>query len=101
MKRVKRTIRIEVETERAFVISLSQSRQKPSAWCPSCNAQVEMVPVAETDLDLCHQLEAADVHFEKVNDGQVFICLGSTPNTEERSINSQQLVHNVRKEEEQ
>ena len=82
MKRVKRTIRIEVETERSYVVS----RQKSSGWCPSCNAKV--------DLDL-----------EKAPDCQAFICLGSAPNTEELNFNNQIYLqhpgHSVRKEEEQ
>ena len=84
MKRVKRTIRIEVETERAFVLSLRKYGQKSSAWCPSCNAQVEMVSLAQTGLDqqnLCQQLETSDIHFEKAPGGQVLICLGSARKT--------------------
>jgi Mor family transcriptional regulator len=106
MKKVKRTIRIEVETETSVFISLSQNRQKSSTWCTWCNATVEIVSVAKRGLSeaaLCQQLEAAHVHFENSPDGQVFICLNSAAKTGERNnqIYSQHSGHNVRKEEEQ
>lgn len=78
MKRVKRVIQIEVETERSVVIAC---RQRAIRWCRNCNLEFAFVSLTEvaalTGLTESELLQNHQLHLEKQADDQVLICLNS------------------------
>ena len=76
----KRT-RITVETDSLLILRGRTSRR---AWCPRCEAEVEMVAMKETgvmtNLDqaaLEEWLSSEDLHRLRSTDGSALICLNS------------------------
>jgi len=82
MKKMKRTVKFTVETERTFIFRGRDDR--PASWCNRCGAEVGMATVVEaaraagvSELTICRRVEACSLHFTERADGQIFICLDS------------------------
>jgi Zn finger protein HypA/HybF involved in hydrogenase expression len=78
---------ITVETWRKTV--LHRQRQKKSAWCEMCAAQVEMLSTDQaasicgsTELTIFRQVENGKLHFTETPEGNLLICSSSLTNKE-------------------
>lgn len=82
MKKLKRIVKLTVETERTLIF---RSRcDRPAAWCAVCGAEVAIATVDEaaraagvSELTICRRIEACSLRFTETPDGRVFICLDS------------------------
>jgi hypothetical protein len=78
MKRVKRTIQIEVETERSVVFAC---RRESVRWCSICEREISFVSLAEVAALAGSSAETLirnqRLHLHEQTDGQVLICINS------------------------
>ncbi len=82
MKKLKRIVKVTVETERTFIFRSRHDRRV--AWCEGCGAEVEMATVDEaarasgvSELTICRRVDARSFHSTETPDGRIFICLNS------------------------
>jgi hypothetical protein len=82
MKKMKRTVKFTVETERTLILRSRGDRRV--AWCERCGAEVEMVTVDEaarvagvSELTICRHAEGGSCHFIEDAAGRLFICLNT------------------------
>lgn len=66
----KRT-QITIETERILIVS--RRRDRTVLWCNACGKRVPMVTVDEAARN-SRLVEASQLHFARVPEGQLFIC---------------------------
>jgi hypothetical protein len=82
MKKPAHITKFTIETERTFIFRSFGSRQR--AWCPGCDADVQMATVGNaareaglSELAVYQLAEEGLVHFVEDAAGRVFVCLNS------------------------
>jgi hypothetical protein len=67
-----KTTKITIESEGLLVIRQART---VVAWCPACQAEVEVVLVGEDTAQLLRGLPAGGLHMWSPREGPVHICL--------------------------
>lgn len=82
MKKPNRITKFTIETERTFIFRSFGSQQR--AWCPGCEADVQMATVGNaareaglSELAVYQLAEEGQVHFAEDAAGRVLVCLNS------------------------
>jgi hypothetical protein len=69
-----RTTKITIETEGLLVVRQARTLV---TWCPDCQAEVEVVLLAEDTAQLLSGLPTGALHIWSLPEGPVLICLRS------------------------
>ena len=82
MKKVMRTTRLTVETERTFIFKTRNRRQ--ARWCEQCGGEVVMAFVDEAamvsglnEMTIYQSIETRSLHSVEDKSGRVLVCLNS------------------------
>jgi hypothetical protein len=82
MKKLMRTTRLTIETERTFIFSTRNIRQP--RWCEQCGVEVVMASVDEAaavsglkEMTIYQSIETRSLHSVEDKSGRVLVCLNS------------------------